>query len=316
MGRRVRCTADHPFVTRARDRVLAEDLTDRGLAADRGRYPSSAPAGARCWMLDAVDGDTLTAGQVIVRPDRHELAGVAAEIPAAMVEAGHPRGRHRGYDIVRSGALRLDEAALLDVELADASFGTAKNGTYVPAFVESTTAFWRVVGAHAAEGHLSIDGRRERLCWSFHPTDEQPLVDEVVAFWAAAGVRSSVRRVSTTMQVSVSSRILGTWWSQVLGMGRGSYEQRVPDVALGRARGAPPRLPLGSVAGRRLVVARQRRAERRARARNGQPRAGRRRAADARRPRRRRVSADRSWRPSRPSTRTGSASAVQTRSSR
>jgi UDPglucose 6-dehydrogenase len=230
MGRRVRCTADHPFVTRAGDRVLAEDLTTDDWLPIAVGAPRPIPGRRPLWVLDAVEGDTLTAGQVIVRPDRHELVGVAAEIPAAMVEAGHPRGRHRGYDILRSGSLRLDEAALLDVELADASFGTAKNGTYVPAFLESTPAFWRVAGLYAAEGHLSSDGRRQRLCWSFHPTDEQHLVDEVAAFWAAAGVRASVRRVATAMQVSVSSRILCTWWSQILGMGRGSYEQRVPDA--------------------------------------------------------------------------------------
>ncbi|HEY3188223.1 MAG TPA: UDP binding domain-containing protein, partial [Solirubrobacteraceae bacterium] len=84
-------------------------------------------------------------------------------------------------------------------------------------------------GLYVAEGHFAVDGARHRLQWSFHPTREEHLVDEVAGFWRARGVRADVRRTATTASVVVSSRILATWWTQHLGLGRNSYEQRLPD---------------------------------------------------------------------------------------
>ena len=43
-------------------------------------------------------------------------------------------------------------------------------------------------------------------------------------------MKAIARPTATAQTVSVSSRLLGTWWTQVLGLGRGSYEQRLPDL--------------------------------------------------------------------------------------
>jgi UDPglucose 6-dehydrogenase len=231
MGRRVRCTPDHPFVVRDGTRVLAGELTTSDwVPLAIGAPAMHKPHPTRFWVLDAV-GEKLRPDQVIVRPHADELVAVGGR-ELHLVAAAHPRGRHRAYDIRRSGALRLQEALELDLELGDATVGTAKNGTYVPVTIEATQAFWRVVGLYAAEGHLSIDAKigTQRLAWSFHPTDEQPLVDEVAGYWESIGVAPTVFSAPTSRVVRVSSRILGTWWSKVLGMGRTCYEQRVPDA--------------------------------------------------------------------------------------
>ena len=131
---------------------------------------------------------------------------------------------------MRSGALRLPEAAALDLDLEDASFGTARNGTYVPTSLDSDERFWRVVGLYVAEGHCTTESSgRMRLQWSFHPSNEEHLVDEVASFWRSYGVKATERTGSTTRCVTVSSRLLATWWLRVLGLGKGSYEQRLPD---------------------------------------------------------------------------------------
>jgi UDPglucose 6-dehydrogenase len=231
MGRSVRCTADHPFVTRDGARVLAQDLsTEDWLPIARG-LPNLRERRSRRWMwlLDRLEPAGIRPEEVIVRPDPGELSTVAAHLPARMDTLAHPRDRHRRYEIRRSGALRLLEAGELDLELGDASSGTATNGTYEPAALESTPAFWRTAGLYAAEGHVAVDGRRHRLCWSFHPVDETHLVEEVVEYWASVGVRTTVRPTPTSMSVSISSRILSSWWTEGLGMGRDSYGQRVPD---------------------------------------------------------------------------------------
>jgi UDPglucose 6-dehydrogenase len=232
MGRRVHCTPDHPFVTQD-GRKLAEDLTrDDWLPIVQGAADAaSAPRPLR--ILEAVDRPGIGPARVIVRPHRDELAAVGtAELRSATTLLEHPRANARPHDILRAGALRLDEAVLLDIELEDASFGTARNGTYVPASIASSVAFWRVVGLYLAEGHCASDGDsdRLRLQWSFHPTAEDDLVDEVAGFWTRLGVKASVRRTATSNIVSVSSRLLATWWLHDLGLGRTCYEQRLPDA--------------------------------------------------------------------------------------
>ncbi len=133
-------------------------------------------------------------------------------------------------DIRRDRALRLSEAEQLGVSLDGASLGTARNGTYVPVELRSDERFWRVVGLYVAEGHCGADGRRRRLQWSFHPTDEDDLVEEVRSFWADLGVKANVWRGTTTKNVVVSSRVLAGWWLGVLGLGANCYEQRVPEL--------------------------------------------------------------------------------------
>jgi len=205
MGRRVTVTPDHPFVTRD-GLKLAEQLTNEDwlpIAQDL-----DARVRARPRILNVVGAYDGVEG-VIVRPHASELVGV-----------------ERGASMTP----RMHEAAEMDLEIEDSFVGTAKNGTYVPASIVADAALWRVVGLYLAEGHRSVDDRRHRLCWSFNHTGEDELVAEVADFWAARGVKATVRRTATATSVSVSSRILASWWTDVLGLGTNAYTQRVPDL--------------------------------------------------------------------------------------
>jgi UDPglucose 6-dehydrogenase len=236
LGRRIRCTPDHPFVVSDSDglRVTtkrAEELTSEDwLPLAHDGLPAERTSTARLDVLAGMEPAEAFPRDVIVRAPAVATMTIAA-VRAGIAHLGHRRGRERSYDILRSGVLRLDEAHALDVDFDGATFGTARNGTYVPGDIEPDEAFWRVVGLYIAEGHCSTDGRRERLQWSFHPTDEEELVDEVVNFWRARGVRADVRTMTTTRAVSVSSRLLANWWLHVLGLGRNCYQQRIPDLA-------------------------------------------------------------------------------------
>ena len=238
MGRRVRCTADHPFVTTGPDggdaeRKLADELTEGDWLPLAQGTPDLAPAQGEaelCLSATVVAG--LQPRDVIVRPAAGALAPIAAmSVDARNAALEHPRGsRIRLHDVARAGALRLDEAIELGVELDGAATSTVTNGTYIPRTLDLDERFWRIAGLYLAEGHCTIDGRRHRLNWSFHPTKEQDLVGEVATFWRDRGVKATVRRTATAMTVSISSRLLGSWWVEVLGMGRNCYEQRVPDL--------------------------------------------------------------------------------------
>jgi UDPglucose 6-dehydrogenase len=224
MGRRIRCTADHPFVTRRGIVTAGELTTDDWLPLAQGFH------GARQDhpTLDVLEGLAVAGAaddEVIVR-----APAVATLAAAEMREHLPESSASRRMDIRRNRALRLSEARALAVSLDGASLGTARNGTYVPAELPADERFWRIVGLYVAEGHCSADGRRRRLQWSFHPTDEVDLVEDVRSFWESHGVKATVRKAETTMSVTVSSRVLAGWWLGVLGLGANCYEQRVPDL--------------------------------------------------------------------------------------
>jgi UDPglucose 6-dehydrogenase len=226
MGRRVRCTPDHVFVT-AEGRKLAEELTTADwVPVAQGVQATS--RSRRLNVLGAFEAVGMKADEIIIRPHRRELELIGArEMQEALAPLEHPRGViARSHDILRAGALRLHEAAELDVELEDASFGTARNGNFVPASILSTAAFGRVVGLYVAEGHAGGG----RVHWCFHPHDEDDLVEEVQRFWQAVGVNARVFPKPTSKVVRISSRLLAAWWTEGLGLGRNCYEQRLPDA--------------------------------------------------------------------------------------
>ena len=241
MGRRVRVTADHPVVVGdGRDdqvvtTVHARDVTDADWLPLAGGAPDGfAPAAYS--TVGAVE-DSIPGEQTIVRPESREIETLRARpLGERLAILDHPRGQaQRMGDISRSGALRLHEACAAEMDLRGATLGTGRNGTYVPERLSIDEAFWRVVGLYVAEGHVARDsGRgestRERITWSFHPTKEEHLVREVVDYWESQGVKATAFTTPTSRVVRVSSRVLAAWWTEILGLGRNSYEQRLPGM--------------------------------------------------------------------------------------
>ncbi len=237
LGRRVRCTPDHPFVTRdgvkRADELTTEDWLPLAVGPIEGVAATCAPRLDVLGLAHARSG--LGRADVIVRVgpegDRRLTELGTQGLSTLLAPLAHRRGRHRVYDILRTRTLRLDECEASGVPVADATFGSARNGTYVPAFIAATEDFWRVVGLYLAEGHCTADGRRRRLGWSFHPTAEPELVDTVARYWRSLGLRVDVHRGSTTMQVTLSSRLLAAFWVEGLGLGADSYSHRIPELA-------------------------------------------------------------------------------------
>jgi UDPglucose 6-dehydrogenase len=236
MGRRVRVTPDHPFVVADGDgRELgvktAEELTD----SDWLPIAQGAPAVEReRWFADPVAlalGADAQPAEVLVRMGEADRELVA---PTPRAERNAILGRRASpNDVLRTGVVRLDEARRLDIRLDDASYATVRNGTWMPAGFEHDDRFWRIVGLYIAEGHRSKDGARRRLQWSFHPSDEQHLVEEVASYWQELGIKATVRPSATAMTVSVSSRLLDGYWDS-LGLGSNCYEKRIPDLIWGQ----------------------------------------------------------------------------------
>ena len=236
LGRVVHVTPDHPFVVASAPGELpgvklAEELTETDwlpLAFGRADGSTESPA---LNVVGALAELGFRDEEVIVRVGEGTLEGLeVGRLREGVAATGHPRGRHRAHDIAHTGALRLHELRAMALPTDGALLGTARNGTYVPTAFESDAAFWRVVGLYLAEGHMGRDGRRMRLSWSFHPRNEEALVEEVAGFWRRHGVKVDVRSHTTTRQVTVSSRILATWFTEGLRLGTNCYNHRLPDA--------------------------------------------------------------------------------------
>ncbi len=218
MGRRVRSTPDHPWLVSDGaggevDIKLAEHLTTEDwLPLAMERTANLEPAGIST-LLAAAEAAEIAPDKLIVRPRREHLDALA--LTGA-----------RANEIRRAGTMRLHEMAAHDVPVRGATLKTAKNGTEVASELTLDAAFWRVVGLYLAEGHATP----ERLHWSFHLEREQHLVDEIAAYWLRHGARVRTFRLATAHEVRVQSRLVSAWWTQVLGLGRTSYEQRLPDL--------------------------------------------------------------------------------------
>jgi len=241
MGRRVTATADHPFIVsdgKGGDPTIkpaAELGPEDWLPLAQGH---AEPDDVSCLasLAGAADAAEVSATQVIVRPPAPQLSALLGRSIESRREAfaTHPSAAARAGDVKRTGTLRLDELVRAELPIRGSTLGTARNGQFVKSEIDLDASFWRVVGLYLAEGHCSIDesgsGVRYRLAWSFHPSREEHLVDEVASYWLRQGVETRAWRTPTSHQVSLSSRILGAWWVGVLRLGRNAYQQRLPDL--------------------------------------------------------------------------------------
>jgi UDPglucose 6-dehydrogenase len=236
-GRRVRTTPDHGWIVgdgaggaatfKLADELTTDDWVPLALGAaeelDGSRVAS---------LIGAAEAAELSPRQLIVRPAREHIDSLAARpIDERRTIFGRSSAAARTGEVKRTGTLRYDELVRAEIPLQGSTVSTTKNGNQPRSELTLDERFWRVLGLYLAEGHVSIEaGGRHRIQWSFHPTREQHLVDEVVGYWLSQNVKAIVRPTATAQTVSVSSRLLGTWWTQVLGLGRCSYEQRLPDL--------------------------------------------------------------------------------------
>ena len=240
MGRRITTTIDHPWIVREGDGGEPEIKTAGDLTSDdwiplaQARQDRGPEVGVSS-LLAAADAAELSAGQLIVRPRPDQIDALVGRPIKERREVfvNHRSAAARTGDVKRTRSLRLDEASRAAISLEGATLATARNGRRVPASIRLDQAFWRIVGLYLAEGHCARQpgaGGPTAICWSFHPSREEHLVDEVVAFWLRHGVSSVAATTPTSRRVKVSSRLLAAWWTRVLGLGATCYGQRLPDL--------------------------------------------------------------------------------------
>lgn len=106
----------------------------------------------------------------------------------------------------------------------------------VPSVIKVDSEFSRLVGYFLSEGCRHDEtggkngGKTSRLIWTFR-TDETEYIDDLCAILRKTGIRYGKRPTPTnTIQVKVSSRILGWLFREVLAAGRNSYTMQIPSL--------------------------------------------------------------------------------------
>ena len=324
MGRRLRTTPDHGWIVGdgnggEPEFKLAADVTTEdwvplalGVSARSGR---GAEVSA---LMAAAEAAELSPRQLIVRPDRDRIAELVRRPTdeRRRVFAGPASVAARTGDVKRTGTLRHDELLRAGIALEGSTISTTKSGNRPRSELRLDGLFWRVVGLYLAEGNTYVEASgRHRIQWSFHPTREQHLADEVDGVLARAE-RTSARLADVHRPAGrgllASARDLVDRGARP---GPPQLRAAPPRPDLGPARRGALGLAVRACSRATALVADQRRAERDHRDGDGQRRARGRRAAAAGQRRDRRLAARRSDVRSRPRTRTGSGSAAPIRSS-
>jgi UDP-N-acetyl-D-mannosaminuronate dehydrogenase/intein/homing endonuclease len=113
------------------------------------------------------------------------------------------------------------------------SSGKGRSWNQVPAVLPINESFARLIGYYLSEGCITEDGAlRMRLSFGSH---EQELIGDASALLTQFGFRHSVHRLRgcATVQLKVSSRLLGVLLRDVLGCGVRSEDARIPARLLG-----------------------------------------------------------------------------------
>jgi UDPglucose 6-dehydrogenase len=235
MGRRLRCTPDHGWIVgdgaggEARFKLASELTTADWVPLALGRSEEWEATKVASLMAVAETAE-LSPEKLIVHPRREMMEELVSRPIEARRRIFGAAAASRTGDVKRTGALRLSELGLAELPLSDATISTTRNGNQPRSELVLDDLFWRVVGLYIAEGCAPTDFRKWSLRWSFHPSREEHLVEEVVEFWRRQNVGASVYSAPTARMVTVSSHLIATWWTQVLGLGRNAHEQRLPGL--------------------------------------------------------------------------------------
>ena len=221
MGRRVRCTPDHPWVVGDGETddafgiVSAESLT-------RVRLGSARAGSHLRWRSRRVRFAARGIGGRRTELRRRDRSAVArnGRHRACAAGRGAPRDLRRsasaGFARCRRQAQRGKRLSTSSREPRDprpeqlwVPLGTARSSRATCRSTPPSGASWALPRRGPRLGRADASrGIRHRISWSFHPHREEHLVDEVAGFWLRHGVRASVTSPQTSRRVTISSRLL------------------------------------------------------------------------------------------------------------
>ncbi|OKY77409.1 MAG: UDP-glucose 6-dehydrogenase, aglM/ugd [Candidatus Methanohalarchaeum thermophilum] len=243
MNKKIEVTADHPMLVFDGEDI---EVKKAGKLKTGDRLPllreiPEDPVGSFDLIEVIKESGSFNDEKVYLRPN-FDLSKLKDGLRENLRDYNSSFSYDRVYDFVRGNYLPLDIFLGIEDDLglkrSDFRIYTTKgNATLVPAILAADKDFWRFIGYYISEGHINIDDSghgknpRKRIIISFHPTDEEEYVEEVIDFLTGCGIKYRINKKETSTEIVFSSRILAHFLSQHLECGKGSYSAKLPSEA-------------------------------------------------------------------------------------
>ena len=244
LGRIVSVTPEHPMFVASNDGIITVKQASDIRIGDRipllCDYPDQddLPNGYEIDLIKELTSRDQDA-QVRIRPAKTSLRLVRNQILPVLRKAGVPSWQWCHY-FKKKGGSHLPLDLFLKLEHLDPKTplqrdkvllhsGTGRVNP-IPAIIRVDSHFARLVGYFLSEGCRYDDkvANTSRLIWTFRK-EEVDYIDDVCSILSQIGIRYSKRENSpNTVQVRVSSAILGFVFREVLRCGKDSYSMQIP----------------------------------------------------------------------------------------
>ncbi|MGQ9491484.1 MAG: nucleotide sugar dehydrogenase [Anaerolineae bacterium] len=234
MGRTLRLTADHPVILHTQDGwslVPAEAVAP----GDQLMALCELPAVEQVTELNLIEllaGTDLGAEVYVSAVDdsfAQQYARFAPHIPAEMPAYPPEIKRHNRMSLRLYR--HLTAAGVLDVPPERLQLYTARDlATKLNAVIPVDGDLLRLLGYYLAEGYLSPDVGHDRVRFSFHKDEEEPIAD-LCRILAGLGLKFTERHSVRSRTIVVSSRLFAWLLRDVLRCGTRPEDKALPHLA-------------------------------------------------------------------------------------
>ncbi|MHB1243060.1 MAG: AIR synthase related protein, partial [Gaiellaceae bacterium] len=232
LGRSLTVTPDHPVMIWHED-TLVERPAHRVRNGDRIPLLASLPKPTDNELeLDLIAEVTGSEAIVLLPSDWVPSKQLRTELRRFM-----PRADARHYRLSRRelpvGIFREVESL---VEVARDRLRLRLPGprsTHVPAVLHVDADFARLLGYYIAEGCCSANGTTTKIIWTFGCNErDRKYVEDVRRILSKLELRHAVEHRQSSIAITVSSRLLGRLFKDVLEIGSRSFEKQIPSIVM------------------------------------------------------------------------------------
>ena len=244
LGRVVSVTPEHPMFVASNDGIITVKQASDIRIGDR--IPILCDYPTRDELRNAHEIDVIKeltdrgqGAQLGIRPAKTSLRTVKKQLLPALRKVGVTSQQWCHYFKKKGGSHlplnlflkleHLDPQSLLPRDKILLHSGRGRVNP-IPAIIRVDSHFARLIGYFLSEGCIYDDkaANTSRLIWTFRK-EEVDYIDDVCSILSQIGIRYSKRENSpSTVQVRVSSAILGFVFREVLKCGKDSYSMQIP----------------------------------------------------------------------------------------
>lgn len=233
-------TLDHPMVVKTALGIGTQRADDVKVGDEFPLAPAYSPPYFSEPSLDVIEALRMSGSfplsGIKVKPEASRLRDSLEELGPAFRALKIPRSKRHDYyrwnylplDIF----LELEKSMGIHLQRETLSLYPARgDSSHIPAVLDLDEDFWRLIGYYASEGCLyeeeGLRGTRERIKITFG-AHEGPLIEDCRSILVDWGMRVTDEVANGSHSLKFSSRILGHLLREVLKVGTGSHDKKIP----------------------------------------------------------------------------------------